>query len=474
MKLRLDNKWFNPLYFHLRHYVNDPNIRKVMVYGGKAGAKTFSLSQLFLILGISQQASSLIYRKEQTSVKNTVKESLEKAIRSLHFDRTYNVLDFRINGMGSTKIVLKGLDNEGKIKGIEGFKYLLFDELDHFTKEDWMQANLSLRGLPNQKLFATWNPISEHLWIKKELDEIEWVDMPLMLPGNPMSQLHENSFIRLSKDGKTLLIKTTYFDNKWVVGANGYGHRDENLIYEYEKLKTKDDNWYRVNVLGEWGRIMNGAEFYPQFKKGVHVKPCEYLPDLPVHLSFDFNVVPYMTMICAQVVSKENKMQIRFFREYCKATPDNSSRAVCRYFVRDFGSFKPVVFYYGDASGKNRIEGQGNKRNFDDIEAELVQYCHSHSDRVNSRNPNVFKRRDFENLIFAGYFDDIEIVIDPSCTELIKDLEMVKTSIDGKFKERFNDKVMGVSYEKYGHTSDAMDYFLVALLWELYNATSGR
>ena len=72
-------------------------------------------------------------------------------------------MDFKIANDKGSNIIFKGLDTEGKVKGIEGFTYLLFDEIDQFEQEEWVQANLSLRGLPNQKLFATWNPVDENI-----------------------------------------------------------------------------------------------------------------------------------------------------------------------------------------------------------------------------------------------------------------------------------------------------------------------
>ena len=242
MALRLKKTWFNPLYFHLRKYIEDPKIRRVMVYGGKSSAKTFTIAQLFNVISYTNNVSCIAYRKEQTTIKISLKPAFVKAIDTIYMNAAYEVQDFMIRGIKGQIIVFKGIDSEGKIKGIEGFKYILLDELDHYSEEEFMQANLSLRGIPGQKIFATWNPVDENIWIKKYIDRLDWIDLPLMIKGNKHSQLDKSSFVRKSTDGKTLLIKTTYFDNKWIVGANGYGSRDQNLIDEYEQLKTIDPN----------------------------------------------------------------------------------------------------------------------------------------------------------------------------------------------------------------------------------------
>jgi len=208
--LRLKKDWFNPLYFHLLKYIEVPTIRKIMIYGGKSSAKTFSIAQLLSIKAYTQKASSICYRKEQTTIKTTLKPAFVKSIEGCYLQNVTDVMDFQINSVSDAKIVFRGLDTEGKVKGIEGFKYLLFDELDHYTEEEWLQANLSLRGIENQKLFATWNPVDENIWIKKELDTYQWTDLPLIVDDNQHSKLDDGSSVQLSNEGKILLIKTTY------------------------------------------------------------------------------------------------------------------------------------------------------------------------------------------------------------------------------------------------------------------------
>ena len=170
MALRLKKTWFNPLYFHLRKYIEDPKIRRVMVYGGKSSAKTFTIAQLFNVISYTNNVSCIAYRKEQTTIKISLKPAFVKAIDTIYMNAAYEVQDFMIRGTKGQNIVFKGIDSEGKIKGIEGFKYILLDELDHYTEEEFMQANLSLRGMENQKIFATWNPVDENIWIKKYID----------------------------------------------------------------------------------------------------------------------------------------------------------------------------------------------------------------------------------------------------------------------------------------------------------------
>ena len=129
--LRLKKTWFNPLYFHLRKYVEDNKIRRVMIYGGKSSAKTFTIAQLFNVISYTNNVSCIAYRKEQTTIKISLKPAFVKAIDTVYLNAVCEVQDFMIRGIKGQNIVFKGIDSEGKIKGIEGFKYILLDELDH-------------------------------------------------------------------------------------------------------------------------------------------------------------------------------------------------------------------------------------------------------------------------------------------------------------------------------------------------------
>ena len=81
--------------------------------------------------------------------------------------------------------------------------------------------------------------------------------------------------------------------------------------------------------------------------------------------------------------------------------------------------------------------------------------------KVSKKAPGLISRADFINAIFENNIFGIHIVIDKSCKETIMDFEGLKESKEGKkHKQVVKDNVTGVSYEKYGHTSDAFDYFI--------------
>ncbi|RYE39135.1 MAG: hypothetical protein EOP48_26150 [Sphingobacteriales bacterium] len=117
-----------------------------------------------------------------------------------------------------------------------------------------------------------------------------------------------------------------------------------------------------------------------------------------------------------------------------------------------------------------RIEGFGNDvTRFDDARRVLGFYATEDSDRTSRSNPGVLKRKKLINNIFAGKFyighKKVNIYIDQEgCPELVRDCQYLKQGINGKHKELVKDEATGVTYEKFGHTSDSMEYLVCEIL----------
>src|SRR5690606_40251128 len=85
-------------------------------------------------------------RKESSRVLTTIKPSFKLAINTTRLNNGWQELERQFRSATGGKVVLTGLDSEDKAKGVEGFNFVLFDELDQFEKAEYDQTNLSLRG----------------------------------------------------------------------------------------------------------------------------------------------------------------------------------------------------------------------------------------------------------------------------------------------------------------------------------------
>lgn len=201
-----------------------------------------------------------------------------------------------------------------------------------------------------------------------------------------------------------------------------------------------------------------GGEFYKSFRAVSHTAEYfnEYDNKLPLHLTFDFNVNPYMTC-CVWQIKGKRAVQLA---ELCTSTPNNNTSGVCRAFIAKFPKHEGGMFIYGDPNG--RKEDTRSEKGFNDytiIMNDLRLY--KPTLRVQKQAPPVLMRANFINLIFESNFEGIQLLIDKSCHKTIADYCYLKEDADGtKMKEKVKDPSTGVVSEKYGHTSDANDYFI--------------
>jgi phage terminase large subunit len=168
-------------------------------------------------------------------------------------------------------------------------------------------------------------------------------------------------------------------------------------------------------------------------------------------------------MLCAQVdYPAAGGVEIRIFKEYCLRHPRNKTRALCEAFLLEFGDQVQQAFIYGDASG-NRNDTREARNDYQIATAALRKIVSGRSLRVQSSNPSVRKRILFANAIFEGKIRQVRVLIDAGCHNLINDLLLVKEDANGN-KAKTRTKENGISFEQYGHTSDAFDYLITTVL----------
>lgn len=213
-----------------------------------------------------------------------------------------------------------------------------------------------------------------------------------------------------------------------------------------------------------------GGEAYHQFRIEKHTLKLDYNKDLPLHLTFDFNTSPYMTLCIWQMLGKKAIQT----DEICLSSPRSTTRDTCREFARKYNGHESGVFIYGDPSGKKedtRFEKGHN--DFTIILSELKLF--KPTLRLLPKAPSVAMRMNFINTVFESNYLGCEIQIGINCKNSIEDYAYLKQDADGgKLKEKAKDMATGVSYERRGHTSDANDYFLCYVFAKEYaNYLSG-
>jgi hypothetical protein len=467
MPIRFSRKWFNPLYFIINEIAKDNTIRRVLVYGGKSSSKTVSISQFFVKECACYNTNTIAFRKESTIIKTTLKKSFNLAIDNMYLYPAFDKLElsFRCN-LNSAEIVMKGLDDPEKAKGVESYKYIYLDELNHFTYAEYEQFDLSMRGIEGQKLFASWNPVDENSFVKTEIvDKSEWTNTDKFgtLPD-------ANSFVKISDDGKTILIRTTYKDNYWIAGSpcGTYGYVDSNLISLYEGLREKNFNSYKVNVLGEWGKTTFGGEFLKSWRSEKHVKECAYNPKLAVYCIFDENVNPYFPCGIFQV--DKNEKDFYLIHTIAKRNPENTVRHMCQDIDRKLKEWRhtEAVYIGGDATSvKNDVKQEKGHDLFYLIMQELKEYKPRRA--VLGSNPSVRMSGDFFNAILEYSEGGLNFKVDKECRVAINDFENTKEDKNGGVDKKTTiDPITKVSSQPYGHFCDLTRYFICYVFRDEY------
>lgn len=380
------------------------------------------------------------------------------------FDNYHGIISFENGGIIFTASLVNYMAHDGKNIG--------WAELDETkdTKEDALKAVILARlsqpgfvyhketleidyieDVQDPENYINWNPCCINT--SPSIGVVKWLTDMFDLETHETEILKKvtdpKDYFHLENENKSITISSTYH-NAHNLSA---GYIDNRLaqLSEGEALKF---------VFG-YPFARTGNSFFRNFSKNIHVEPIEYRPELPISLSYDFNSKPYMTLLCEQseYVDSLKELQIRIFKEYCYASPLNSTEAVSKAFIDDYGSNDPFVLFYGDASGDYRQAGSGDHTQFDTVRKELAPYISRSSDRVGRKNKNVLNRRDFVDRILERKLQvpygnseyTVVLLIDPSCECLIADMQWLKESIDGKLKEKDKDPETGEVYEKYGH-----------------------
>lgn len=497
----LNPRKFNPNAFWLLRFMNDESVRFIYLRGGSSSSKSFSAAQTILCQTLFDEGNTLVMRKVGASILKTVYEDYRVACRGLGLSGSFifkmNSIECRVNG---ARIDFSGLDDPEKIKGIANYKRLHLEELTEFDLADFKQLRKRLRGRAGQQIIATFNPISERHWIKREVMDAEtWHDIPMAvsLGGRRLpDELVRVKSVRMNGSKQVLNVRTgkpeehapdavvvqsTYLNNFWVVGSpdGTYGYYDSQCVADFEHDRLHDPAYYTVYALGEWGVVRTGSEFFGSFRAGRDTGAFGFDASLPVHLSVDNNVLPYISVGLWQVAYAEGGgKRLRQFAEVCAGQPDNSVRRaaglVCR-FLRGL-PYGGKVYVHGDASTRMRNTIDEERRSWLDLFIDsLEKGGFEVVDKVGVRNPPVALTGEFVNAVWDGEVPGVGIEVAEACVRSIEDYQAVqKDENGGMLKVKVKDKATGQVYEEHGHLSDTLRYIVYDVCYGEFTAFSNR
>jgi len=380
-----------------------------------------------------------------------------------NFDDYYGIISF-VNG---TVIFIGSMDNAKAHEGKE-FGWAVLDETKDTDESDVKEiiiARIRQKGMfiVNGKLSIIGKPEEQYnpLFVVTSPAKVDWINEWFEL-DKYIDEISAKIY-----SGKTYFSKE--FGNKYVTISSTY-HNVHNVGENYIRNVLENNTEERGKALIYANPFtLTGGEFYSSFNRLTHVERLKYNPEIPLHITFDQNTVPYNSASIWQIVGRDEVWYIDCIDEIALVNPRNSTEEVCEEFAIHYANHNTGIYYYGDASGKARSTmNRDFKHHYEIIAFMLRNYLINNSDRTTRKNPSVVKRRDFMNICFEDKLP-IRIRINETCKHLIGDLMYLKQALDGtKDKHIVTDKETKEKYQKYGHLSDGMDYLFTELFKSYY------
>jgi len=425
----------------------------LILYGGSIrGGKTFAgIGALLLLSKKYPKSRWAITRTDLMTLKRNTIPSFFKIVPSSfvkHYDKEQQIVTF-INGSQ----ILFFAENYDTDKDYNRWKGL---EVNGFLLEE-------INELQEKTLYKAIERAGSHIIPKMETQPPPTIISTCNPTQNWVKKLIYTPFKLGTLNPRWKYIPSKIFDNPFI--PEDYKQALKNMpAYEYE-----------VFVNGDWDiELKTGGEFYKCFDMETHTGEHKYDPSLPLHISFDENVNPFITATAWQIYG-DNKKDLRQIKEFCLPSPNNTIRKLCEHIEREFFGHEAGMFIYGDATSRKADTKLEKGHNFFTL---IYDYLFKFKPvlRVPSSNPSVVMRGNFINQIFEKGYNGISISIDRECKESISDYNNVKEDTDGtKKKQKTTNPETKVSYELHGHTSDANDYFIIEALKSDYNTyKSGR
>jgi phage terminase large subunit len=324
-----------------------------------------------------------------------------------------------------SKIMCQGIDDPEKIKSVSGVTNIWVEECTNLEEADLKQLTLRLRGehAEGASIIMSFNPISETHWLKRMFYD---------------DKDRTNTNFHLS----------TYKDNKFL---------DSEFSKELEGYIKSDPFYHGIYCLGNWGKVKTNTEVFRNFEEQKHIEQLEYNPNIPLHVSFDFNVNPYSTIL----VFQQDGNRLNMIDELC--IRGLHLRESCEEFVRRYTGHQSPVYIYGDASGRSKDSLKERGTNA----YTLIQNYLSEFNlmvKVPPSNPSIDQRVRWINQLL--YNDSIKIRFNQDCKESITEFQYMPFGADGKpSKAKITKNINGqkLTYEQYSHISDAFSYAITQI-----------
>lgn len=227
MKINIHTNIFNPVYLP---HLEDFSTRFLVFYGGAGSGKSHFIAQRLVYKALKDKRKILVLRKVNRTTKASTFQLLLDTINQFGITNycVINRTDFSITLPTGSQFLCMGLDDPEKIKSITGLTDAWLEEATEFSLDDFSQVNLRVRDpkADNQEIILSLNPVSKANWCYLHF-----------FAENP----------ELDEFRKTVrIVHTTFKDNP---------HLPEAYVQALLMMKATNEVYYKIYALGEFGSL---------------------------------------------------------------------------------------------------------------------------------------------------------------------------------------------------------------------------
>ena len=412
--------------------------------GGYGSGKTFCGTLLGVLLclqfpGIKGLVGAQTFPLLRDTTLEKWFEHLDIAGLKRYKDWNYNVTSQRLKFSNGSEVFFRHFEEPGKLRSLE-VGFIEIEEMSQIPESTFLELMGRLRQsvlpggeiLPMRRIFGHTNPETSKGWIWKYFVEktistksVEEVELP---------------FEHLGRTGITRIIKKIIEEevegNKVCVQYRLIiAPTTQNFYLPADQLAnfkaSYDPEYYRINVLGEFGDYSSGL-VTKGFNSARQIVPITVQQGLPLHLTCDFNKDPMAWYVC-----QKDADNVYFLDEICLEHTD-TEHTILEFMRRYPAVGYPFVIVNGDASGAWGTTSSTNGSDFTIMLNHLKRngykvspYPHipprnpEISDRINAWNAMIRNANDEHRIFFNGYYDKSGDLVS-TCPRLIHAMENLK------------------------------------------------
>lgn len=373
----------------------DYSHRYEIYYGGAGSGKSHFVFQKIVIKALSEKRKVLVIRKTaKSNLNSTYQMTLDtlSKFKILSYC-SVNKSTLTITLPNESQFLFYGIDDSEKLKSIAGITDIVCEEATEISLDDATQLDLRLRSnAENLQMYFMLNPVSKANWVYKR-----WFSPDVVIGAD------------------TFILKTTYKDNRFL---------PTEYIQSLLQLATVNPTYYKIYVEGDFCSL--DKLVFSNWKTEWFDIEEHKTAKLLVGLDFGFTNDP--TALIASLLDEEKK-KIYVFREWGGVGYTNKQIANT---IISLGFSKSII-----------IADSAEPKSVREIKECGIQRIKESVKGADSVIHGIQKLQQYE------------IVIHPSCENLINEFENYSWQKDKKTNEYTNKPI-----DAFNHYIDALRYSL--------------